>query len=75
MATEKAKENEPIHQLAGLTINSKAPAVPGFRPQQPARPTQPPEEESDVEEEDEDDPFADRNAVNTPAIEKPEPRW
>lgn len=27
------------------------------------------------EEEDENDPFADRNAVETPMVEKSEPKW
>ena len=32
-------------------------------------------DEDDFEEEDENDPFADRNAVNTPKVEKREPVW
>lgn len=76
LATEKGKEHEgATQQLAGLSINSRSPAQ-EKRPPQPTRPVQPPEEdEDDIEEEDENDPFADRNAVYTPAVEKPEPRW
>jgi hypothetical protein len=33
------------------------------------------DEEDDYEDEDENDPFADRNAVTTPKVERGEPRW
>ncbi len=33
------------------------------------------DEEDDDEDEDENDPFADRNAVVTPGVERGEPRW
>jgi hypothetical protein len=74
--SDKGKENEATNQLAGLHI-SKSPN-PVKRPPPPPRPVQrpPPEEEEDsVEEEDENDPFADRNAFETPKFEKDEPRW
>lgn len=70
--------------LSGLSLGS------GSRPEQPPRPgfniPMPPangkgriqeeeEVEDDVEEEDENDPFADRNAVYTPHIEKGSMTW
>lgn len=33
------------------------------------------DDESEPEEEDENDPFADRNALATPRVEKGEPTW
>jgi hypothetical protein len=67
-------------QLAGLHLGSKSKSpVPENRPAPPPRPVPAPapepEEEEDFEEEDENDPFADRNALETPVIEKSEPRW
>lgn len=61
----KGKEPASDHadQLAGLTIS----------PPPPPRPA--PAEEEDDEEEDENDPFSDRNAVQTPAVERSEPTW
>lgn len=74
MSSEKGKEDDATHQLAGLHIGGKSQEQP---PPQPLRPTQlPPEdEEDDFEEEDENDPFADRNAVTTPKVERSEPTW
>ncbi|GKT44222.1 protein lsb5 [Colletotrichum spaethianum] len=48
-------------------IPAPAPAKPPRRPVQQVQP--------DSEEEDDDDPFADKNALETPATERPEPRW
>ena len=80
VATEKSKESDAAQQLAGLKLGPSNPTT-GVRPPQPPRPSQPPpipqsaEEEEEEEDDDEDNPFADSNAVTTPAYEKPEPRW
>ncbi|KAH8887691.1 hypothetical protein GQ53DRAFT_784267 [Thozetella sp. PMI_491] len=90
MATEKAKGKEaasptspPVGGMAGLSIDPSPPPQPS-RPSAPPRPSatsKPPAhrhvEPSDDEEEDEDenDPFADRNAVVTPRVEQGEPSW
>jgi hypothetical protein len=60
--------------LAGLHIRDRSSTKP---PKPPARPVPPPddEDEDSVEEEDENDPFGDRNAVQTPYIEKAAPKW
>lgn len=73
--SDKSRENAAANQLAGLSIQ-KSPSPPR-PPRQPARPVPEPdtEEEDDFEEEDENDPFADRNAVVTPGVEKKEPVW
>jgi len=74
LATDKNKDDA-AQQLAGLKIGTPSP-VPEVRPVQPPRPSQPPPPaDVDEEEDDEDNPFADSNAVVTPAYEKPEPRW
>ena len=76
MATGLGKDpTSPTKQLAGLHI-SRSPE-PEARPPQPPRPIPPPEEdeEDDFVEEDENDPFADRNAVVTPKVERAEPSW
>jgi hypothetical protein len=74
VATDKNKDDA-AQQLAGLKIGTPSP-VPEVRPVQPPRPSQPPPPvDVDEEEDDEDNPFADSNAVVTPAYEKPEPRW
>ncbi|KAL2069608.1 hypothetical protein VTL71DRAFT_14287 [Oculimacula yallundae] len=80
LMSEKGKENETAQSLAGLNLAGKAPSprAPAPAPRQPPRPVQPPppaEDEEEIEEEDENDPFADRNAVNTPQVEKREPVW
>ena len=78
MLSDKGRENEATQQLASLSIASfSSPHAPP-PPAQPPRPVQQPdkdEDEDDFEEEDENDPFADRNAVTTPAVEKREPVW
>merc|ERR1712225_79330 len=77
--SEKGKETETAQSLAGLSIGGNSPRAPAPAPRQPPRPVQPPppqeDDEDDFEEEDENDPFADRNAVNTPKVEKREPVW
>ncbi|KUJ12310.1 uncharacterized protein LY89DRAFT_688056 [Mollisia scopiformis] len=74
--SDKGKENAAANQFAGLSLGTKSPSPPR-PPRQPPRPApQPePEEEDDFEEEDENDPFADRNALQTPKVEKKEPVW
>lgn len=73
--SDRGKESETTSQLAGLHI-SQASSSPE-RPRPPPRPVQQPEvdDEDDFEEEDENDPFADRNALATPRVEKSEPVW
>lgn len=77
VATEKGKESDMSQQLGGLNLGSSSPSS-GARPIQPPRPAQQPQpeepEEDDVED-DENNPFADSNALSTPAFEKSEPRW
>ena len=72
VTSEKGKEVDPTaQQLSGLEISPTE-----QRPIQPPRPAQQPEEyEPDIEEEDENDPFGDSNAIETPAVEKGEPDW
>ena len=74
MASEKVKEGNATQQLAGLHMGGKSQEQPPPQPQRPAQPP-PEEEEDDFEDEDENDPFADRNAVVTPKVEKKEPSW
>ncbi len=75
--------------MAGLNIDTAPPKPP--RPAAPPRPSaqkptsfSPPvrrqvepsdDEDDDYEDEDKDDPFADRNAVVTPKVERGEPSW
>ncbi|TAQ85464.1 hypothetical protein B7494_g6200 [Chlorociboria aeruginascens] len=69
----KGKESgDTAQQFAGLHLGDFNSAS-GFRP--PPPPPRPEEEEEHEIEEDENDPFADRNAVSTPLVEHPEPRW
>jgi hypothetical protein len=76
--SDKGKENDPAKQFAGLKIGGKSPS-PETRPAPPPRPVQQSseddEDEDDFVEEDENDPFADRNAVTTPKVERSEPVW
>lgn len=61
--------------LSGLHISTPS-YQPEQPPPQPPRPSRAPvQDENDIEEEDEDDPFADRNAVKTPMVERGEPTW
>lgn len=78
--SEKGKENEALSQLSGLDISKKSPSPEGKRPPPPPRPAAHPpppveDEDSPGEEDDENDPFADRNALQTPKVEKGEPIW
>lgn len=76
----------PIPEMDDLNINPSLPP----RPKAPPRPSaaskprvipQPTpqmtqvDEDDESAEEDENDPFADRNALSTPQAEKTEPRW
>ncbi|KAI0204537.1 hypothetical protein F4808DRAFT_346046 [Astrocystis sublimbata] len=77
----------PIADMAGLSLDSptsprrSAPPRPSVysKPPAPPRPVSPPprrdESENDSVDEDENDPFADRNAMETPMVEKEAPRW
>ncbi|KAH8601114.1 hypothetical protein B0O99DRAFT_681149 [Bisporella sp. PMI_857] len=70
MSASKGKEVDTARQLAGLSIS---PPKAENHPPQPLRPVQ--QLEEDAEEEDENDPFGDRNAIETPATERGEPDW
>jgi len=83
MLAAKGKANvdaDGAQQLAGLHIGSSssppaaAPSMPP-RPKMPEPEPEPEDEEDDIVEEDENDPFADRNAVATPRVERGEPTW
>jgi hypothetical protein len=77
----KGVTSETQNQLAGLSLEQKAPP----KPPRPASMTVPmppkpvpaaaPSKTSDDEEEDEDDPFADSNAAQTPFHERPGMTW
>ncbi len=79
------RTSPPPHQrLAGLSLkDEKAPSMPErhvFRPSFVPIPVEPTkgkgkEEGNEVEEEDDDDPFADKNAYNTPKIEQTSMTW
>lgn len=86
MLTEKAKEQQlasptsPTRPMAGLSLNRSPPPPP--RPSALSKPgaisssSKPAARQSESEEEeDENDPFADRNEVVTPAVEKQQPQW
>ncbi|KAF2966421.1 hypothetical protein GQX73_g7142 [Xylaria multiplex] len=85
--TAPASPSSPVADMAGLSLNAStsprrsAPPrpSPSFKMPVPSRPLSPPsrrsESEDDSVEEDENDPFADRNAVETPMGEREEPRW
>jgi hypothetical protein len=77
VATAKGKEAEAQAGLANLNLGSDRRSPRAAPPQPPPRPTTqaPKAEESDEEVEDENDPFGDSNAVQTPAIERSEPSW
>lgn len=79
MSAGKGKENDQTQQLdllESLQLNSTKVEKP---PQQPPRPVAPPIEvvadDEDEIEEDENDPFGDSHAVETPSVEKGEPDW
>ncbi|KAI0907747.1 hypothetical protein F4823DRAFT_601922 [Ustulina deusta] len=85
--TDPASPSSPVADMAGLSLNpsisSRRSAPP--RPSPPSKLPAPPrplsplshrgEVDEDSAEEDENDPFADRNAVETPMVERGEPRW
>ncbi|KAI8955398.1 hypothetical protein F4801DRAFT_529171 [Xylaria longipes] len=85
--TEPASPSSPVADMAGLNLNSatsprrSAPPRPSAqsKPLAPPRPISSPsrryETDDDSAEEDENDPFADRNAVETPMVEGEAPRW
>lgn len=62
--------------FAGLVMNPKKPPRPGRPGASSRRDPEAYETESESDGEDDDDnPFGDKNAIKTPAIEKPEPTW
>lgn len=89
MATLRGREDQAVHSpqsshapdLSGLSLEPtpRAPAPPVPKPSslpaaRPPRPSKRPA--APVEDEDEEgDPFGDDNVVETPAMERPEPRW
>ncbi|KAI1116389.1 hypothetical protein F5Y14DRAFT_406462 [Nemania sp. NC0429] len=86
--TDPASPSSPVADMAGLHISSNvsphrlaAPPRPSAqsKPRAPPRPVAPPshrdERDDESVDEDENDPFADRNAVDTPMVERGEPRW
>ncbi|KAI8963181.1 hypothetical protein F5Y11DRAFT_320083 [Daldinia sp. FL1419] len=87
MATEKHKQamsptspSSPVSDMAQLSINTSPPPrpMPPPRPSAASKPViahrQPSPPDSEEDDEDENDPFADRNAV-TPKVEGDEPKW
>jgi len=79
MAQMKGKEAQQTQHtaddFAGLSLND-AGGKKSATPPPPPRPPRPAVQRQDTEEEeDEDDPFGDSNVVETPAIEKGQPRW
>ncbi|KAI0518079.1 hypothetical protein F5B22DRAFT_90531 [Xylaria bambusicola] len=86
--TEPASPSSPVADMAGLSLNPHSsprrsapprPSPPAKLPTPPPRPLSPPSRQAESDEdseEDENDPFADRNAVvDTPMVERGEPRW
>ncbi|KAB5583119.1 vhs domain-containing protein [Coniochaeta sp. 2T2.1] len=71
--TTSAPPPKPRRPAAPPRPSARKPPVPPA----PTRPAAPPSDEDDDNEadEDENDPFADRNAVVTPHVERGEPRW
>lgn len=80
MAQMKGKEAHQVQStsddLAGLSIDDTAPRK-AASPPPPPRPPRPTVQRQDTEEDEDDDdnPFGDSNVVETPAIEKGQPRW
>lgn len=84
-AMSPTSPSSPVPDMAHLSISPSPPP----RPMPPPRPSAaskpmiaprlPPtpdsDEEDDYVDEDENDPFADRNAVVTPKVERGEPKW
>ncbi|KAI0816197.1 hypothetical protein GGR55DRAFT_625878 [Xylaria sp. FL0064] len=85
--TDPASPSSPVADMAGLSLNPSLPSRRSAPPRPsassklpiPPRARSPPshrgESDDDSAEEDENDPFADRNAVETPMVERGEPRW
>ncbi|KAI3321182.1 hypothetical protein HD806DRAFT_503214 [Xylariaceae sp. AK1471] len=85
--TDPATPSSPVTDMVGLSLNpstSPRPSAPPrpsahSKPPAPPRPASLPSRRDDIDddstEEDENDPFADRNAVETPMVEREEPRW
>lgn len=72
VAQEKRKSTGGATEaLAGLHIDNSS----SKPPKPPARPAPPSDDDDSVEEEDENNPFGDRNALQTPHIEKGAPKW
>ncbi|KAI1327403.1 hypothetical protein F5Y16DRAFT_195978 [Xylariaceae sp. FL0255] len=84
MSPVDAAPSSPVSDMAGLSIQPSPPS----RPIAPPRPSaqakastpivpepQPARSQRNEVEEDDDDPFADRNAVETPMVERGEPMW
>lgn len=76
MLQEKGKSVDgAASELAGLKLGSgsASPAAPVA----PPRPAAPPviDNYDSVEEEDDDNPFGDANALESPALERDEPKW
>lgn len=79
-AKSRARAASNAHrQMAGLSLGEPAERPrapkPSFIVMPPAKDEAPGSEEEEAEEEDENDPFADRNAVNTPRMEKDGMTW
>ncbi|KAI1801939.1 hypothetical protein F4811DRAFT_563601 [Daldinia bambusicola] len=91
MATEKHKQamspaspSSPVSDMAQLSINPSPPPrpMPPPRPSAASKPviaprqaSPPDSDEEDYADEDENDPFADRNELATPKVERDEPKW
>jgi hypothetical protein len=81
--TERGNSDTPTQQMSNLNLGPKSPLSPTFSSHRPAPPTPvqshhhaaPEPEKEEEEEEDENDPFADRNALDTPVTEKQQPAW
>ncbi|KAI0133638.1 VHS domain-containing protein [Xylariales sp. AK1849] len=83
--TSTTGAGSPVPDMAGLSITPSPPPrpMPPPRPSamsKPMRTPRPPpqpvkDDQDDYASEDENDPFADSNAVGTPKIEKGEPKW
>lgn len=75
VAQEKGKATSGATQaLSGLHIRDSSSTQPPKPPALPAPPSDD-EDEYSVEEDDENNPFGDRNALQTPYIEKGAPKW
>lgn len=81
---DPANAGSPVPELDDLSIAPPKPPRPVAPPRPsamsksalaPKPPAQRVQADDDETSEDEDDPFADRNAMATPAVEKEEPKW